>query len=227
MAQPVLLAIETSQRQGGVAVRDHQGRTHVERLASTLRQDDDLLGAIDRLYARLKLKPKATEAVGVSIGPGAFTGLRIAVSTVKMICEALGTKIIAVPSALVAAASYEGPGPIIVTLTAKGPTAWATQLDRVGGMWQIIGGGRLIDADSLGLHQIKALVADEHLPQKMRAKCERAAVRVVEPMFDPRACLAVAAHRLDQGCTTDPLALGPLYPRRPEAVAVWERRHPS
>jgi tRNA A37 threonylcarbamoyladenosine modification protein TsaB len=66
--------------------------------------------AIDRLFRRLGLTPESLRGgpVAVSIGPGGFTGLRIAVSTAKMLAETLGVKIIAVPSALVAAESTIG-----------------------------------------------------------------------------------------------------------------------
>ena len=131
MPHPILLAIETSQRTGGVAVSDLQGRAHAEPLSQSLRHDDELLPAIDRLYTRLGLEPRQTRAVGVSIGPGGFTGLRIAVATAKMLAETLGVDLVAVPSALVAAGSYRGSGPIVVALAAKGETCWATRLRRV------------------------------------------------------------------------------------------------
>ena len=62
----VLLAIETSQRLGGVAVRDRDGGDHAESLRTSNRHDDDLLAAVDRLYTRLQLAPSDTEAIGVS-----------------------------------------------------------------------------------------------------------------------------------------------------------------
>ena len=46
-ATPVLLAIEASQRRGGVAVRDHDGEDHVEWLGASARHDDDLLADLD------------------------------------------------------------------------------------------------------------------------------------------------------------------------------------
>jgi tRNA threonylcarbamoyladenosine biosynthesis protein TsaB len=223
LSSPILLAIEASQKRGGVSVRDRRGQVHVEWLAPSSRHDDDLMPAIDRLYARLRLEPMATDALGVSIGPGGFTGLRIAVSTVKMLAEVLGAKIIAVPSALVVAESYEGPEPIIVALASKRQTVWATRLKRRRGAWAIVGEAALVDA--LCLEQIKTVVADDHLPATLRTACGKAGVPVVEPTFDPRACLAVASRLLQQGQATDPLALRPLYPRPPEAVTTWERRH--
>jgi tRNA threonylcarbamoyl adenosine modification protein YeaZ len=222
---PVLLALEASQRTGGVAVRDGRGEAHVEWMSPASRFDDDLLPAIERLYERVGLAPPETEAVGVSIGPGGFTGLRIAVSTAKMLAEGLGAKIVAVPSALVAAEAHEGPGPILVALSAKGATAWVTRLVRdAGDAWSIDRKG-LVDAAGLALEGAEALLADRYLPQAMRDRCGAARVPIVDPIFSPLACLGAAARRLDAGRTTDPLVLAPLYPRPPAAVSIWEDRH--
>ncbi len=218
----ILLAIETSQGSGGVALRDRRGGAHVEQLASALRYDDDLVGAIERLYGRLDLEPRATEAVGVSIGPGGFTGLRIAVTTAKMLAETLGAKVIAVESALVAAESCQEPGPILVAGAAKRQTVWATRLERRQGVWAIVGAGGITDRlDTTGTTMV---LADEYLPTSMRQACLLAGVQIKEPVFAPQACLAVAARLLGEGRVADPLQLSPLYPRPPEAVTVWERR---
>ncbi|MHC5022732.1 MAG: tRNA (adenosine(37)-N6)-threonylcarbamoyltransferase complex dimerization subunit type 1 TsaB, partial [Planctomycetota bacterium] len=140
MGGSVILAIETSQRVGGVAVGDGAGGVHVEMLHAAKRHDDDLLPAIDRLFGRLGLRPPDLGTVGVSVGPGGFTGLRIAISTVKMFAQALNVDVVAVPSALVAAADCKRPGPVMVALACKGTTWWATSLKRDDeGHWQIEG----------------------------------------------------------------------------------------
>src|SRR5262245_9350766 len=163
MPDPVMLAIETSQRRGGVAVRDAQGRAHLEWLDPQSRHDDDLIAAIDRLYARLGLAPRHTQAVAVSVGPGGFTGLRIAVSAAKMLAETLGAELVAVPTALVGAESYGGPGPIVVTLAARDNTVWATRLTR-GRAWSAENEGMLADAASIPLQGAAALLGDRYLP---------------------------------------------------------------
>lgn len=224
MGRSIVLAIEISQRKGGVALRDASGAVHVEWVAENLRYDDDLLPAIDRLYKRVELEPKATDAVGVSIGPGGFTGLRIAVTTAKMLGEALGCKLVAVPSALVAAGSYHSDGPIIVALASKAGTCWVTEMAHVGGRWELTDEGRLTDAGLLDLTDIKALIGDEYLPSEIRDKCSAARVVIIEPIFDPQECLAATEQRLARGEVLDPLELGPLYPRSPEAVLKWHRR---
>jgi tRNA threonylcarbamoyladenosine biosynthesis protein TsaB len=229
-----LLAIETSQHIGSVAVRDRAGEIQSEQLSPKKRHDDDLLPAIDRLFARCGFKPRdlAGGAVAVSIGPGGFTGLRIAVATAKMFAETLGAKVIAVPSALVAAQGQKSEDKnkrVLVALAAKGSTFWATQVERVGDHWQLstaMAPG-IVDARTMPLADIQLMIADEHLPGDVRDRCARENVLVLAPEFHAAACLVLAEHMLARGEFTDPLALLPLYPRQPEAVTIWEQRGPQ
>ena len=216
-SHPVILAIETSQRLGGIAVRDRSGRVHVEPLVADLRHDDDLLPAIDRTYGRLGLAPRDTGAIGVSIGPGGFTGLRIGVATAKLLAQVLDSSLVGVPSAMVVAEGHAGPGPIIVALAAKGETVWATRVSRTAGEWTARDSGAL--AERLDLDGVEAVVADHHLPLSMRRRCAEAGVDVVMPSFEPRHCLAVTARWLARGRTVAPIELTPLY-ARPPAVTL-------
>lgn len=224
-ATPVLLAIEASQRRGGVAVRDHDGLDHVEWLGASARHDDDLLAAIDRLYTRLGLVPADTGVVGVSTGPGGFTGLRVAVATAKMLAESLGARLVAVPTALVVAERQPGTGPITVALASKEGSVWETRLDRAGNdaPWTVKQPGRLAAAAAVRIDGLTALLGDRYLSQELRERCAAAGVVVVEPIFDPIACLAVTSRLFEQGRTTDPLVIVPIYSRPPAAVAISDR----
>lgn len=226
MPHPVLLAIETSQRTGGVALSDAGGVVHVEMLQESQRHDDDLMPAIVRLLTKTGLQPGDLEAVGVSIGPGGFTGLRIAITTAKMLADTLEVTLIAVPSALVVAESHNPvlSGPILVALASKGETCWLTRMDSTLGRWKIQGEPGLVDAHQLDLSDITALLSDHHVPEAIRKKCEVVPVPILEPQFDPAACLKVSLYRLASGDISDPLILRPLYPRPPEAVTLWKKR---
>ncbi len=219
----LFLALETSQRTGSVAVRDESGRNHAEALGRDLRCDD-LLSAIDRLFARARLSPGRIAAVGVSVGPGGFTGLRTAVATAKMLAETTGAALVPVPSGLVAAEAWPGPGPIVVALASKRGTAWAAALERRDGHWAPRGEPGLVTA--LDLVGVETVLADEHLAPAMVDACRSAGVTVTEPVFTAETCLAVAERLLGAGGTTDALHLSPVYARPPEAVSLWERRRP-
>lgn len=223
---PILLAIETSQRIGGVALRDSGGTILIEMLQESKRHDDDLMPAIKRIFERADLQPSDLEAVGVSMGPGGFTGLRIAISTAKMFAETLGVKLIAVPSAVVVAESHSETHEdhLLVALASKGETCWVTCLERQGEHWQIRGEPSLSDASHIGRFSSPVLLGDQYLPSSIREKCEQDGVNIFPPVFDPKACLKAASQQLKQGETCDPLSLSPLYPRPPEAVSLWEKR---
>lgn len=203
---------------------------HIEMLAPQKRHDDDLLPAIDRLFTRLKLGPNDLRngAVALSIGPGGFTGLRIAVATAKMFAETLNTKLVAVPSALVAAESCREVGPIMVALSSKDDSAWCAVVERTppANNWSIRSQPRIDDGQSLDLScgGIQAILADEHFPPSMRDRAHEARIPIIPPIFDPRACLLVGQRMLAHNLVAEPLALTPLYPRQPEAVTLWDKR---
>ena len=227
MRDEIVLAIETSQCDGGVALYDGEA-VHVELLTTRTRHDDDLMPAIARVFERAARSPGDLDAVGASIGPGGFTGLRIAVSTVKMLALVTGCRVVAVPTALVVAegsASEEiGTGPIVVVLAVKGENFWVSRLVMERDAWREDGPAGLAEAETLSFDGVTTLVADEHLPSAARERCADAGVRIVAPRFDPRACLTVARRELIDGNTTDAFTLGPIYPREPEAVRLWDLR---
>lgn len=231
-ALPVMLAIETSQRAGGVAARDASGRVEVEPLASGRDRDigrgkghdRELMPAIDGLLRRMELRPDELRIVAVSVGPGGFTGLRIAVSVAKMLGEVLGTPLVAVPSALVAAEPVTSSGPIGVALASKRGEFWLAQLIRADGAWSVTGTPGLVDSDRFDPSGFQALIADAYFPEAARRRCEEAGVPVVDPVFDPAACLTIGTRMWARGETISPEALLPIYPRQPEAVSLWERR---
>lgn len=61
---------------------------------------------IEEMLGETSLTPRDLHAVGVSAGPGSYTGLRIGVSTAKGFCYALGIPLVAVPTPLSMAALY-------------------------------------------------------------------------------------------------------------------------
>ena len=57
-----------------------------------------LFPLIARVLARAEVSLAEVNGLGVSIGPGSFTGLRVALGTVKGFAYALGHKIVGVPT---------------------------------------------------------------------------------------------------------------------------------
>lgn len=231
----IILAMETSNASagpGGVAVgRVVDGRLEVlsvDPLTPSGRHDDALMPAIASAMARAGVAPGAVARVAVSVGPGGFSGLRVATATAKMIALASGARCVAVPSALVVALGWFERGDArrraLVALASKRESAWVAAID-AGDDAQARGrsaaGGRVLDGEGLAreLEAVRpgALLADERLPAPMRAAAEKAGVAIERPVFDAVACLG-AAVELDP---VEPAALEPIYPREPEAVRKW------
>src|SRR4051794_10050591 len=75
-----ILALETSGRAGSVAIGEARAVIDQQSLSSTARHAADLLPAIDMLMRRHGWQPRELAQCYVSIGPGSFTGLRVAVT---------------------------------------------------------------------------------------------------------------------------------------------------
>jgi tRNA threonylcarbamoyladenosine biosynthesis protein TsaB len=91
-----VLAVETSSLAGGVALLDGERLIAEYLLDVSVTHSERLMAAIDHVIGDARWTPGALEGLAVAIGPGSFTGLRIAVSTVKGLAVALGLPIAAV-----------------------------------------------------------------------------------------------------------------------------------
>ena len=93
---PLILAIETSGRLGSVALAQGDKLLAESHFSGQMRHSAEIFPAITDLLSKFSKKPDQIEHVYISIGPGSFTGLRIAVTLAKTLALANNTKIIAV-----------------------------------------------------------------------------------------------------------------------------------
>jgi len=93
---PFILAIETSGRLGSVALAQGDKLLAESRFSGPMRHSAEIFPAITDLLNKFSKKPDQIEHVYISVGPGSFTGLRIAVTLAKTLALANGTKIVAV-----------------------------------------------------------------------------------------------------------------------------------
>jgi tRNA threonylcarbamoyl adenosine modification protein YeaZ len=224
--EPVILAIEASQRELSVAVRARDGSIALERGEGDPRDSDQLMPAIDRLMARAGWAPRDLGAVAVSTGPGGFTSLRISIATAKGICEALSIPAIDVPSAMVAAQGCVDSAEhahVEVALACKGSGFWSTRLAWRGGRWHVEQEGAV--ESSSWVPAVGLMLADEHLPEEVRARAHFHGTRIALPSLGAEPCLAAAVALWREGRSEDAMALFPRYARIPEAVALWKARH--
>jgi len=103
--KPLILAVETSGRLGSVAIAIGEKILGETSFSSPMRHSSELFPAIRGLLSRFGRKPKDIKHIYVSIGPGSFTGLRIAVALAKIMHLANAAKLVPVDTLDVIAAN--------------------------------------------------------------------------------------------------------------------------
>jgi tRNA threonylcarbamoyladenosine biosynthesis protein TsaB len=94
----LVLGIETSTTQGGVAIIGPDGVLCEAVLNVEVTHSERLLPAIDRALGEARVSLEDLGGIAVSIGPGSFTGLRIGLSTAKGLVYATGLSLVGVPT---------------------------------------------------------------------------------------------------------------------------------
>lgn len=222
------LAIELSQRTGSVALRKSAGAQIIEcAVPSSDDQNDYLMAVIDELCRSQKVQPSQIAAIAVSVGPGSFTGLRVACTTAKAIADVTGAALISVPSALVLALDAFRSGKVddrgcTVALASKGSDAWCTEIDFVDGIPIVCTAALRLESDAPALRW--PLVSDVNiLPGFARAAANHGGLRSAR--WSAAACLEIGESILGAGQVIDQQGICPIYPRKAEAVLLWEARH--
>jgi tRNA threonylcarbamoyladenosine biosynthesis protein TsaB len=103
--KPLVLAVETSSRIGSVALALGEKMLAETTFSAPIRHSAEILPAICNLLEHFNQKPTKIEHVYISIGPGSFTGLRIAVTIAKTMHLANAVKVVPVNTLDVIAAN--------------------------------------------------------------------------------------------------------------------------
>ena len=103
--KPLILAVETSGRAGSAAIAIGEQILAEAAFSGPMRHSAEIFPTVSALLKDLGRKPKEIEHIYISIGPGSFTGLRIAVTIAKTFNLANNAKIVPVDTLDVIAAN--------------------------------------------------------------------------------------------------------------------------
>lgn len=213
----MLLAIDTSTRQVGIALYDG---TTILAESTWLSQDYhtvELAPAVQNMLQRARITISSLKALGVAIGPGSFTGLRIGLALVKGMALACRLPIFGVPSLDILV--YGQPVqdlPLAAVLSAgrqRLAVGWYQAKDNA---WQPGGVVELLDARALAERiQQPTLVCGE-LSEGDRRTLGRRYRNVImaspaRSMRRPSFLAEIAWKRWLSGKSDDPAALAPIY----------------
>ena len=248
-----IIAIETSSGMGSVALARGEQLLGERFFSSQLRHGGELVPMMDRLIQEQSWQPSDIEQIYVSVGPGSFTGLRIAITAVKALVFAQpGVRIVAVAStdvlvqnAHLAAREHGLPlkyvGVVIDAKRNQIYTALYEKLDGERGKFptcpgedDLVPGFRTIIKPVVMLPE--QLTARDYRPlyllgEGIKLHREKLAgedvIFLAQRYAQPQ---AAQVHRCGwlrarSGMFTGVDELVPLYLRRPEAIERWEMLH--
>lgn len=217
----LLLAVETATAAQGVALLRGDEVLAVWRGDGRRPGSEALLPAVQQVLAEVGAGVEDLAGFAVSIGPGSFTGLRVAIATVKGLAFGAGPCVAPVPT-LEALAAVAGPqnGPVAAVLDARRGDLYGAVY--AGSVCLVEPGVYAPAAFAARLPVECAVVVGEGAPLLApHLKSSRAALLpppAGEP--DPRVVGRLGAARLRAGQGVDAAAVVPFYGRRAAAEAL-------
>jgi tRNA threonylcarbamoyladenosine biosynthesis protein TsaB len=213
----MLLAVDTSTNQMGLALYDgaqvvgelfwHSRHYHTVELAP----------AVADLFSRSGLKVDVIQALGVALGPGSFTSLRVGLAFVKGLALARHLPVIGIPTLDVVAATQVVQNLPLAAVLQAGRGRLALAWYEVGESgWQSKGSAQVTTVDQLVESIQKPTIVCGELTAEERQRLARKRVNVVLP--SPAACVRrpavlaeLAWERWQAGAQDDAATLAPIY----------------
>jgi len=226
-----ILALETSGQSGSAAIGTSAGVISAERLPVDVRHAGELLPAVQRLLEQQGWRADSITHVFISIGPGSFTGLRIAVSVARTLAWSIGARIVAVPTMhALARNALPAPGPpeqVAPVLDAKRSQVYTACYRLASQQCIELIPACLAEPREFLLRCPKPpAVLGEGIPRHREA-IESAGADILPESFWPGRAenvFAVGVEMAVAGEYTEARELVPLYIRRPEMEDRWEAR---
>lgn len=212
----MLIAVDTSTAQVGIALYD--GDQVLGELTWTTRQHHttELASALSGLVSRCGQTMDMVGALGVAIGPGSFTSLRVGLSLVKGIALARTIPLIGIPTLdVIAAAQPVVEHPLVAVLQAGRKRIAFREYQAGGAGWQAEGEVRSATVDELldGIEN-PTVVAGELHPEDRRKIAKKKKITLASPAYcvrRPSLLAELAWARWQAGDVDDAAALAPIY----------------
>lgn len=216
-----VLALDTSTWWASVAVVE-AGEVLASRvLRARSSHANDLLSMIGETLQQAGRAFGDIDVVGVTRGPGSFTGLRVGLSTAKGLCYATGARLVTVPTLDALARSATGyDGTVVVMLDARKGELYAARFEREpDGACRRVEEDRLAVFEEIAVDLPRACLivgdAEEAYGDRLRALAGTE-IRGIDGLTPPAVAVAMMADARADGSDETMLA-EPEYIRRSEA----------
>jgi len=213
----MLLAIDTSTRQMGLALYDGTQVLGEFLWHSRYYHTVELAPAVADMLSRSGLKMETIEALGVALGPGSFTSLRVGLSFVKGLALARHLPIIGIPTLDIVAAQQEVSDLPLAAVLQAGRGRLALAWYEVGESgWESKEAATMTTADELAERIHKPTIVCGELTADERQRMARKRVNVL--LASPTACVRrpailaeLAWKRWQAGVQDNAASLAPIY----------------
>jgi tRNA threonylcarbamoyladenosine biosynthesis protein TsaB len=223
----MLLAVDTSTAQIGIAIYDGSQviGEYVWRSMQSVHHTVELAPAILELLRHCSLTMENVQALGVALGPGSFTSLRVGLSFVKGLAFARHLPLIGIPTLhILAAAQASSKIPLLVAIQAGRGRLAVGQYKSSRNGWQAKGPARVVTIEAL-IDEVKSpMIVCGELTSKERQKlAEKPEVRLVSPVQSVRRPAVLAElswARWQADNVDDEATLAPIYLHVAEPIPV-------
>ncbi len=196
------------------------------------RHTAQLVCQLDEMLAQRQLRPADIDEVYVSVGPGSFTGTRVAITVARMLAQTVpGLSVVAVPTthALAEGAREFDWQKLGVILDAREGLIYATTFVRRGKQIVPEGPAGVMTPDEYLAAAGKplALIGEGLAYHSMAEELVLDPPSRAAPPHLPSAggVWRVGRQMAAEGLFTEYHQLEPIYCRKPAAVRVWEKKH--
>ena len=212
----MLLAVDTSNEWMGLAVYDGEQVPGERAWRSSQHHTIELAPAIQDLLASCNLTMKDITALGVAIGPGSFTSLRVGLALAKGIVFARNIPLIGIPTLdILARAQAESNLPLAVAIGAGRGRYALGWYKNVEGVWQAEGPARVVSAEALKDEVASpSLVCGEftgEVRQKIESNKNAQLTSPEDAQRKPAMLAKLAWARFQHGDVDDAASLAPIY----------------
>lgn len=220
----MLLAIDSSTQWMGLALFDG-----AQVIGETIWQTHnhhtvELAPAVQQMLARSSLKASDLQAIGVALGPGSFTSLRIGLAVAKGMALALHLPLVGVPTLdIVSAAEPLSEYNLAAVLQAgRGRLAVGWYANMMGS-WQPQGDARVMSLDELSdaIRRPTLVVGELNAHERQVLARKRKNVLLASPAHAvrrPSYLAEIAWQRWQEGNVADVVSLAPIYLHLAEAI---------
>jgi tRNA threonylcarbamoyladenosine biosynthesis protein TsaB len=222
----MLLAVDTSTKTIGIALYTETSVLGEMVWHSNNYHTVELAPAIQQLLAHCQVLPGSIRALGVALGPGSYTGLRIGLALVKGMAQGLKIPVIGIPSLDVLAVSQPVTETIMAAVLHAGrgrlATGWYFAEE---GIWKRQGSPEVLTPAELAkrIHK-RTLICGELTADEQRTLARKYRNVILaspaQSIRRPSYLAELAWQRWQNNETDDPASLAPIYLHTDEGIGA-------